>query len=626
MARLRLRTLIGRRQPVCEMAEPAVIYECMKKQPCDEEDPDDQATEDEGASSSSSSSRSRSSTSRPPPSQYAPTAANPSLAARSDASSVDDENNDEEGSAPSSQPLKPEVVREIRKELELPSFIPPAPRLPEDGIPGIPLPLSPMPLGTRVTAEHSQTAAARVAAYVAIPARGSSSDDHSTAEPDAADSSSITTKTTHNISIRSPSSTELTTRLSRLSRRVPRPTPVHIESIRIELGDKNVYDNFEEAVDAIRATEAIAESSSSDSNNKQAQAHVTVVVVGEGIWGSEVGSWVQESKAGDSSDNVNTGASIELGRPSTAEETREALRGRSSSMGNSGAGRGNHFLGTGLAHLDMLRMGLLTPVDPSISRRNRNSDNLLPQQDGKKDCMVCMTEQDEDMFAPPSSKCIHEGRTCKMCLAGWLRTNIDGGVSNQIICPDGGCGEVMEFIDIHNALPSCKPIKLEDGTTTKQVWKKYEKSALRHYLSTLDSFIWCLGAGCESGQIHDPAQGPIMSCVSCGFRTCAEHQIPWHEGDTCDSYDLKFSRARNDERLYKIAIKFLGMKKCPNCNVTIQKRGGCDHMHCSNCRAEFCFRCRADYEGMSGIWARGKSAHTFRCRHYWLRIPWLDWD
>ncbi|CAG8437664.1 10520_t:CDS:2 [Ambispora gerdemannii] len=39
-------------------------------------------------------------------------------------------------------------------------------------------------------------------------------------------------------------------------------------------------------------------------------------------------------------------------------------------------------------------------------------------------------------------------------------------------------------------------------------------------------------------------------------------------------------------------------KKCPKCNVNIEKNGGCDHMTCRarGCGYEFCWKCRGDWK------------------------------
>lgn len=366
-------------------------------------------------------------------------------------------------------------------------------------------------------------------------------------------SSAITTRTTTNISIHSPSSTELTSRLSKISCRVPRPMPIHIQSIQIDLGGGQVFDNLEAAIEAVRIDE-------------RNWADVTIIAIGEGPWGSEIGRWVQE---GSPERNIRP-LHDTLPQNSSEEFTHE-----------------RH-----------------PPITPP----------LPPQTSLQSFCLVCDNTVDEKkLFRASSPRCHHEPQICHDCFESWMKSMISQGQVNSIPCPDSSCGEELEQRDVERAL---------DSETGRETREKYIKLRLRGYLSSLPNFTWCLRPGCDSGQIHDGETGPIMTCVSCGFKTCAEHQVPWHEGMSCHGYDLRFSRTRTEEILYKILVKFISMKDCPNCGVAIQKSDGCDHMRCSACKAEFCYRCQRDYEGMRGIWARGKNAHHITCRHYWARMPW----
>ena len=72
-------------------------------------------------------------------------------------------------------------------------------------------------------------------------------------------------------------------------------------------------------------------------------------------------------------------------------------------------------------------------------------------------------------------------------------------------------------------------------------------------------------------------------CKSCGFKSCFNYGIPWHEGYTCDEYDAGHPNAvslvTSEERVRAVA------KKCPGagCMFYIEKDGGCDSMYCSHC-------------------------------------------
>ena len=172
----------------------------------------------------------------------------------------------------------------------------------------------------------------------------------------------------------------------------------------------------------------------------------------------------------------------------------------------------------------------------------------------------------------------------------------------------------------------------------------HEYLTLRHSVSAHPDFMWCLS--CDSGQMHDGSNGPVVICIACNSRACFDHKVPWHEGLTCRQYDgydavemektLKtpktpwtcklrhiFSRRRGlaqtpkPETEYRIAQGLMRVaterkeqanlssatiekscKICPNpsCNAPIQKSQGCSRMTCTKCSCEFCFRCLCKWE------------------------------
>jgi hypothetical protein len=98
---------------------------------------------------------------------------------------------------------------------------------------------------------------------------------------------------------------------------------------------------------------------------------------------------------------------------------------------------------------------------------------------------------------------------------------------------------------------------------------------------TQPNFQLCTHAGCNSGQIHETGhEQPIMRCSSCSKLTCFTHKQPWHTGMTCAAFDTSAARSATDQENQTLRIIDETTKKCPNCEVRIQKGDGCDHMTC----------------------------------------------
>lgn len=114
------------------------------------------------------------------------------------------------------------------------------------------------------------------------------------------------------------------------------------------------------------------------------------------------------------------------------------------------------------------------------------------------------------------------------------------------------------------------------------IYHRYSTLQMRSTLSQIPDFHWCLNTTCTSGQIHtQDSSNPILTCFSCGYKTCATHNVKWHQNETCEQYDYRISgrRARDEEQANERIIKRT-TKNCPGCKANIEKIDGCDHMTC----------------------------------------------
>lgn len=210
-----------------------------------------------------------------------------------------------------------------------------------------------------------------------------------------------------------------------------------------------------------------------------------------------------------------------------------------------------------------------------------------------------------------------------------------------MICPSSNCETVLTHQDVRKYAPP-------------DIFTLFDELSVRSLLSADEKFLYCLAKGCPSGQIHDTGpEGPIFRCVNCGFRMCTAHTpvIPFHENETCKTYTERIAmetqerdarRKRKEEEASAAEVEKNAVE-CPGCGVRIQKMEGCDHMTCKflrlrgitergicankrqgrrqDCGFEFCYKCRAPYQGDKGIWKVGNSAHDESCMHHSSQLP-----
>lgn len=69
----------------------------------------------------------------------------------------------------------------------------------------------------------------------------------------------------------------------------------------------------------------------------------------------------------------------------------------------------------------------------------------------------------------------------------------------------------------------------------------------------------------------------------CKARYCLVCEVPFHEEQTCDQYQVDAKRRNKDEKKSLEAVKKLS-RPCPGpgCGVNIDKYSGCDHVTCKD--------------------------------------------
>uniref|UniRef100_UPI00358E7570 E3 ubiquitin-protein ligase RNF217 isoform X2 n=1 Tax=Myxine glutinosa TaxID=7769 RepID=UPI00358E7570 len=104
-----------------------------------------------------------------------------------------------------------------------------------------------------------------------------------------------------------------------------------------------------------------------------------------------------------------------------------------------------------------------------------------------------------------------------------------------------------------------------------------------------------------------------VECLQCKLPWCFSCHAPWHEGVSCRAY------RRGDKMLRRWACQtnISGQRNaqmCPSCKIHIEKTEGCNHIICSQCSAEFCYRCGERYRHLRFFGDHNTKRSVFGCK------------
>jgi len=198
-------------------------------------------------------------------------------------------------------------------------------------------------------------------------------------------------------------------------------------------------------------------------------------------------------------------------------------------------------------------------------------------------CMVCFLETNEISIRSCCS-----GIICLSCFEAHVRSKIEEAIV-KIICPLGNCDNAVTDDEVEELV-------------SEEIFEKYQQFKVEIEQNPL--IKTCPGcsrihhhpdlAGSTTEEENDERPEELkVTCSKCQLVWCFACQAPWHHGLTCKEF------CKGDKSL-KIWAKNRGQPvrnacRCPKCHVFIQKSSGCDHMSCSRCHTEFCYRCGGKY-------------------------------
>lgn len=128
---------------------------------------------------------------------------------------------------------------------------------------------------------------------------------------------------------------------------------------------------------------------------------------------------------------------------------------------------------------------------------------------------------------------------------------------------------------------------------------RYHALLTRTYVDDKDNLKWCPAPNCEFA-VECPVKKrdllqivPTVNCW-CGHSFCFGCTLDDHQPPPCALVKKWLKKCRDDSETANWISA--NTKECPQCQSTIEKNGGCNHMTCRKCRHEFCWMCM-------GIWS-----------------------
>ncbi|XP_068433260.1 E3 ubiquitin-protein ligase RNF217 isoform X2 [Clinocottus analis] len=107
-----------------------------------------------------------------------------------------------------------------------------------------------------------------------------------------------------------------------------------------------------------------------------------------------------------------------------------------------------------------------------------------------------------------------------------------------------------------------------------------------------------------------------IQCSNCQFVWCFKCHAPWHNGVKCRDYRKGDKLLRGWASVIEHGQR--NAQKCPQCRIHIQRTEGCDHMTCTQCNTNFCYRCGERYRHLRFFGDHTSNLSVFGCKYRYL--------
>ncbi|KAL0566600.1 hypothetical protein V5O48_015410 [Marasmius crinis-equi] len=218
---------------------------------------------------------------------------------------------------------------------------------------------------------------------------------------------------------------------------------------------------------------------------------------------------------------------------------------------------------------------LRTLVDKSLAN-DLNTAETSATQESEILCPICLME----VSIPVKLGCGHE--YCTACLLHFLTADIK---TFPVVCigNEAACNEPIPLSIFQKYLDPPQFSALMETAFTTYIERNQQ------------AYRYCKTPDCKQVYRCDSSSssssGKTRQCPSCLAAICIQCHEEGHDGMTCEERQM-----HAEDRLSDAWAREVGAKKCPSCQVWIEKSAGCNHMTCKLCNTHFCWVCMGVFE------------------------------
>ncbi|XGW14346.1 hypothetical protein V3C99_000568 [Haemonchus contortus] len=239
------------------------------------------------------------------------------------------------------------------------------------------------------------------------------------------------------------------------------------------------------------------------------------------------------------------------------------------------------------------------------------------------DCEVCF-ENKAGRHCVRFFPCGHS--FCKDCVRAFFKEKLTSQKVSPLTCLADNCESSASQKVIIELLGQGKSGEL---LFLQEEFDHYEGILLKKALERMDDVVTCPRISCQRPSAISETTEYLATCLVCGYNFCTACYRGYHGVHPCfGTWGLRkvsfeeYLLASQEDRL-KMAEFYGGIenleaemekafkkvdartyawmqghsKRCPQCNIPIQRQSGCNMMVCSMCDTHFCWNCDAILEG-----------------------------